>query len=380
MTFIVDKSTSFGESVRVVGSISQLGAWDVANSIALSSDDYRSSDPIWDITIDVPCGTNAKYKYLLDSEETTRWESTPNRNFNANSGSLTIRDAWEGSSFTTTISSALSTSISSTSTSSRQPSATACVATFVVNKSTEFGESVRIVGSTSQLGSWDPTGSITMNPDKYTSDNPIWYTTLTFPIASVVEYKYLSEANSATTWETTPNRNLDMGSCKSSGGSLTIQDSWEGSTPTSGGPAAPSPTQDGLSSACSDFYQVKSGDGCYNIANDNGISLNDFYSYNPGVGNDCSKLYLDYYVCLGTSGSAPSVTTSAPSSSSPSPTQDGLASNCAKFYKVQSGDGCYDIADDSGISLNDFYSFNPAVGSDCAKLWPDYYVCVGTSG
>lgn len=54
-----------------------------------------------------------------------------------------------------------------------------------------------------------------------------------------------------------------------------------------------------------------------------------------------------------------------------------MVENCNKFYKVKSGDGCYDIAAGNDISLDVFYSFNPTVGNDCSKLFPDYYVCVG---
>lgn len=53
-----------------------------------------------------------------------------------------------------------------------------------------------------------------------------------------------------------------------------------------------------------------------------------------------------------------------------------MVSDCDKFYDVESGDGCYDIAASYGIALTDFYNWNPAVSS-CADLWPSYYVCVG---
>lgn len=28
------------------------------------------------------------------------------------------------------------------------------------------------------------------------------------------------------------------------------------------------------------------------------------------------------------------------------------------------------------IAYSDFYSWNPAVGTSCASLWPGYYVCI----
>jgi len=69
--------------------------------------------------------------------------------------------------------------------------------------------------------------------------------------------------------------------------------------PTSTAPAMPSPTQLGLIETCQQFHLVQSGDGCWAIANQYGILLEDFYSWNPGVGSDCAFLWLDYYVCVG---------------------------------------------------------------------------------
>lgn len=46
-------------------------------------------------------------------------------------------------------------------------------------------------------------------------------------------------------------------------------------------------------------------------------------------------------------------------------------------YEAQPGDGCYDIAAEYGVTLDEVYAWNPAVGDDCSGLWPDYYYCVG---
>jgi hypothetical protein len=43
-------------------------------------------------------------------------------------------------------------------------------------------------------------------------------------------------------------------------------------------------------------YTVKSGDTCYQIANDNGISLSDLQSWNPGV--DCDDLQIGQSLCI----------------------------------------------------------------------------------
>jgi hypothetical protein len=51
----------------------------------------------------------------------------------------------------------------------------------------------------------------------------------------------------------------------------------------------------------------------------------------------------------------------------PAPTQSGAAPNCKKWYVAVAGDGCQSIAYKFGISLDQFYRWNPAVGS---KLKP----------
>lgn len=62
----------------------------------------------------------------------------------------------------------------------------------------------------------------------------------------------------------------------------------------------------------------------------------------------------------------------------PSPIQEGMVANCNNFYLVKASDGfCGDIATKNGISLANFYAWNPAVGPGCGALWLDtYYWCV----
>ncbi|KAI8244851.1 LysM domain-containing protein [Colletotrichum sp. SAR 10_96] len=153
------------------------------------------------------------------------------------------------------------------------------------------------------------------------------------------------------------------------------------SSPT--GIATPSPVQSDMVSNCNKFYKVVSGDGCWAIADTNGIPLEDFYSWNPAVKTDCTGLQADVYVCVGVSASQtlpPATTTTTAAGGSPvtpTPTQEGMVGGCYIFYKVASGDGCWAIADAHGIALDDFYSWNTAVKTDCTGLQADVYVCVG---
>ena len=57
-----------------------------------------------------------------------------------------------------------------------------------------------------------------------------------------------------------------------------------------------------------------------------------------------------------------------------------MVSGCERFYLVQSNDNCYDIALEANIALTDFYTWNPAVGTNCSDLKSGEYVCLGTTG
>jgi LysM repeat protein len=139
---------------------------------------------------------------------------------------------------------------------------------------------------------------------------------------------------------------------------------------------------------CNKFHMVADGDGCDSIAKANGITPAQFYSLNPGVGNTCSTLWLGYYVCVSRIGGPAPTTTKATTTTTkptngiatPTPVQDGMVGNCDKFHMVGDNDQCNTIARNSGISLSQFYSWNPAVGKGCETLWKGYYVCVKIVG
>ncbi|KAH1580083.1 hypothetical protein KXW39_004800 [Aspergillus fumigatus] len=127
------------------------------------------------------------------------------------------------------------------------------------------------------------------------------------------------------------------------------------------------------------FYSLfgagKTGDYCEGIVTAYGnFTLSQFYQWNPAVKTDCSGLQAGYFVCIGVAGST-TTTTSNPHS----PQQTGIAANCNKYYFVEIGDCCAAIASTYGITLADFYSWNPAVGTSCQSLQAGYYVCVGVS-
>ncbi|KAJ6094779.1 hypothetical protein N7467_002292 [Penicillium canescens] len=151
-------------------------------------------------------------------------------------------------------------------------------------------------------------------------------------------------------------------------------------TSTSATGATPSPIQTGMASGCIRFYYVEANNDCYDIALDAGVALDDFYTWNPAVKSDCSGLQSGVFVCVGKTGYATTITSGDPVPATPTPTQTGMATGCIRFYDVNSGDSCYNIASDAGVALTDFYSWNPALGTGCAGLQSSTFVCIGTFG
>ncbi|KAJ6032576.1 hypothetical protein N7540_003308 [Penicillium herquei] len=174
------------------------------------------------------------------------------------------------------------------------------------------------------------------------------------------------------------------------------------STTTTSFISAPTATVSGTTSECYKWHTVVSGDTCQIIESEYGITLDVFRALNTYIDSNCDNLWVNYTYCVSgvsarngnstskipstltsTSPAISATTTSATSTSSaasvttPTPTQTGMVSGCKTFYEAVSGDGCYDIAESFGITLDEFYEWNAAVGNTCGGLWPDYYYCVG---
>lgn len=64
------------------------------------------------------------------------------------------------------------------------------------------------------------------------------------------------------------------------------------------GVQTPAPTQANMIDVCGKFYMVKSGQGCIDVAHDNGITLADLQSWNRGLGSDCATLLASTYACV----------------------------------------------------------------------------------
>ncbi|KAL1954011.1 hypothetical protein VTO42DRAFT_1832 [Malbranchea cinnamomea] len=152
------------------------------------------------------------------------------------------------------------------------------------------------------------------------------------------------------------------------------------STPPANGIETPEPIQPGMVDNCDAFHFVARGEGCADIASQHGITLDQFVEWNPQVGEDCTGLWAEVYVCVSVIGHEPTPTDPGNGIETPTPTQPGMVADCDAFHFVERGEGCADIASQHGITLDQFVEWNPQVGEDCTGLWAEVYVCVSVIG
>ncbi|KAE8152018.1 hypothetical protein BDV25DRAFT_128313 [Aspergillus avenaceus] len=157
--------------------------------------------------------------------------------------------------------------------------------------------------------------------------------------------------------------------------------STETTTTTTTKPApSNSPTMPGITEGCDGFHKVSSGDQCDTIAKKYGISVDQFRSWNSGINEGCTNLWLGYHVCVHVPG-ATTTTQSPPQPtnkpSGPTPQMPGIVDNCKSYHLVKSGDNCWSICSAAGITFDQFQLWNKQIGADCINLWLGYYVCIG---
>ncbi|KEY72100.1 hypothetical protein S7711_00116 [Stachybotrys chartarum IBT 7711] len=155
-----------------------------------------------------------------------RWNSFQTGQIYNTCADIAIVGAGTNPSTTTT----LQTSTLRTST-TQASSASTCAATSQVQVTfnelvqTVYGETIRLVGSTSELGSWDVSQGINLSAAQYTSSTPLWSTTVAMTIGAQVQYKFIRVSSSgAVTWESDPNRSYTVPSDCSQ--SYTVESTW----------------------------------------------------------------------------------------------------------------------------------------------------------
>ncbi|KAJ9149400.1 Glucoamylase [Pleurostoma richardsiae] len=126
----------------------------------------------------------------------------------------------------TTSATATVSSSSTTSTSASCATATAVAVTFNELVTTQWGQTIKIVGDASALGSWNTANAIALSASQYTSSNPLWSGTVTLPAGLVVQYKYINVASDGTvTWEKDPNHTYTVpATCATT---ATKSDTWQ---------------------------------------------------------------------------------------------------------------------------------------------------------
>ncbi|KAK8092265.1 uncharacterized protein PG998_015097 [Apiospora kogelbergensis] len=138
------------------------------------------------------------------------------------------------------------------------------------------------------------------------------------------------------------------------------------------------PQMPGIAKDCDTFHKVASGDQCDTIAKQYGISQSQLREWNSEINNECTNIWLDYYVCVhvpGATTGAPEPTQAPPSG--PQPQMPGIVDNCKAFHKVVSGDSCWSIYTAAGISFGQLREWNTYIDAGCTNLWASYYICTG---
>ncbi|KAF9449615.1 carbohydrate-binding module family 20 protein [Macrolepiota fuliginosa MF-IS2] len=92
--------------------------------------------------------------------------------------------------------------------------------TFAETAETTLGENIFLVGSISQLGTWDPNSAIAMSSASY----PVWTVTVNIPAGTSFEYKFIrKESDGTIVWESDPNRQATT----ISSGTQTVTTTWK---------------------------------------------------------------------------------------------------------------------------------------------------------
>lgn len=132
---------------------------------------------------------------------------------------------------------------------------------------------------------------------------------------------------------------------------------------------------------------------CAQICLNYEIAINEFVAANPSldkttcdadlVGGDayCVEPLAGWQYANATeptaTASASATVAAVTSTATPAGAEPGTAAGCDVWYYVVENDTCYSIAQEFGITLDQFYAWNTEVGSDCGALWLSAYVCVG---
>ncbi|KAK6510313.1 hypothetical protein TWF481_005029 [Arthrobotrys musiformis] len=159
-----------------------------------------------------------------------KWNSYQTAQVYLHCADIAILPASGSTSSSTTLSTSTTTSLTACSgaeTVTKTVTASACpssvAVTFKELVSTSVGTDIYVVGSISQLGSWNAANAILLSASQYTSSNPLWFGSVNIPAGTSFSYKYIKKTGSTVTWESDPNRTYSVPTCTAS---ATVSDTW----------------------------------------------------------------------------------------------------------------------------------------------------------
>lgn len=99
VTFDEIVTTNFGQTIKIAGNVPALGNWNTNNAVALSANDYTSSNHLWNVGISFAPGTVIQYKYInVASNGDVTWEADPNHTYTVpatGATAVTVNNSWQ---------------------------------------------------------------------------------------------------------------------------------------------------------------------------------------------------------------------------------------------------------------------------------------------
>ncbi|KAF8537777.1 hypothetical protein BDD12DRAFT_780083 [Trichophaea hybrida] len=138
-----------------------------------------------------------------------------------------------------------------------------------------------------------------------------------------------------------------------------------------------------LPQSCS-IYNVQSGENCASVAQEHGLTLQQFKNLNPDINNQCSNLFANFNYCIGPPAS-PTKTRrrrvwpthyADVAVAAPTPVASGTTHNCGEYYEVQMFDTCDMVSNEFMIPEDLFRRINSGIDASCSNLLTNAYYCV----
>ncbi|KAL2869900.1 uncharacterized protein BJX67DRAFT_347265 [Aspergillus lucknowensis] len=136
-------------------------------------------------------------------------------------------------------------------------------------------------------------------------------------------------------------------------------------------------------------YTVQDGDTCKSVAKAHGITTVQLRSYNPWIDGGCYNFNrtIGTEICLDEPGdkyhppsTAIGTPTTPPTATSAVPVPTNIATNttkdCGKYHVVEKGENCTGVAQDAGISRENFLILNPGLNENCTNFIAGDSYCV----